>query len=125
MIEPRDHRASPIVLFDLPTEIVLLLVIAAFAAGFIDSIAGGGGLFTIPACCWPASLQSMRSAPTSCRASFGSGSATITYAAKGQVDPRKQASRGWAGDQHRPALIKPVLVATVHCFDDKAACISK
>ena len=36
-------------LFDLPTEIVLLLAVAAFAAGFIDSIAGGGGLITIPA----------------------------------------------------------------------------
>ena len=34
---------------DLTLEIVLLLAMAAFLAGFIDSIAGGGGLITVPA----------------------------------------------------------------------------
>ena len=33
---------------DLALEIVLLLAAAAFLAGFVDSIAGGGGLITVP-----------------------------------------------------------------------------
>ncbi len=36
-------------LFDLNTYTLLLLMIAAFSAGFIDSIAGGGGLIMLPA----------------------------------------------------------------------------
>ena len=91
MIEPRDHRASPIVLFDLPTEIVLLLAIAAFAAGFIDSIAGGGGLITIPALLLAGFAPVDALGTNKLQGLFGSGSATITYAARGQVDLRKQA----------------------------------
>ena len=34
---------------DLAFQALLLLFVAAFIAGFIDSIAGGGGLITIPA----------------------------------------------------------------------------
>ena len=34
---------------DFPPEIYALLTIVAFVAGFIDAIAGGGGLLTVPA----------------------------------------------------------------------------
>ncbi|MCL1078964.1 hypothetical protein D5R81_03365 [Parashewanella spongiae] len=38
--------------FELTLQIALLLFITAVLAGFIDSIAGGGGLITIPALMW-------------------------------------------------------------------------
>lgn len=34
---------------ELTNEVLLLLLLAAFVAGFIDTLAGGGGLITIPA----------------------------------------------------------------------------
>lgn len=65
-----------------------LLFLAALAAGFVDSIAGGGGLITIPA------LLSCGIDPQSAlgtnklQASFGSGSATWHYAAARTVELR-------------------------------------
>jgi uncharacterized protein len=79
------------VLFDLPTEIALLLAVAAFVAGLIDSIAGGGGLITIPALLLAGFPPVDALGTNKLQGLFGSGSATITYAAKGQVDLRKQA----------------------------------
>jgi uncharacterized membrane protein YfcA len=37
---------------DLSIELILILFITGIAAGFIDSIAGGGGLLTIPVLLW-------------------------------------------------------------------------
>ena len=36
-------------MFELSLDLVLMLVAAAFAAGFVDSIVGGGGLILVPA----------------------------------------------------------------------------
>jgi uncharacterized protein len=36
-------------LHDLAPHLLAFLFMAAFVAGFIDSIAGGGGLITVPA----------------------------------------------------------------------------
>ncbi|MEO1746824.1 MAG: TSUP family transporter, partial [Pseudomonadota bacterium] len=36
-------------MFDDATSLLAVLAIAAFLAGFVDSIAGGGGLITVPA----------------------------------------------------------------------------
>ncbi|MCX8569217.1 MULTISPECIES: TSUP family transporter [Hyphomicrobiales] len=77
-------------MFELSTDIVLVLTAAAFIAGFIDSIAGGGGLITIPALLL-AGVPPVESLGTNkLQSLFGSGSATISYAAKGHVDIRKQ-----------------------------------
>lgn len=38
--------------FELTLQIAVLLFTVAMVAGFIDSIAGGGGLLTIPALMW-------------------------------------------------------------------------
>lgn len=77
-------------MFDIATETILLLTAAAFIAGFIDSIAGGGGLITIPALLL-AGLPPVQALGTNkLQSLFGSGSATISYAAKGHVDIRKQ-----------------------------------
>ena len=71
------------------TETFVLLVLAAFAGGFVDSIAGGGGLVTIPALLL-GGLDPLTALGTNkLQALFGSGSASITYAAKGHVEIRK------------------------------------
>lgn len=38
--------------FELTLQIAAILFAVAMVAGFIDSIAGGGGLLTIPALMW-------------------------------------------------------------------------
>jgi uncharacterized protein len=62
-----------------------LLFLAALAAGFVDSIAGGGGLITIPVLL-SAGLDPQTTLGTNkLQASFGSGSATWHYAQAGTV----------------------------------------
>lgn len=78
-------------MFDLPTEIVVFLAIAAFVAGFVDFIAGGGGLITIPALLLAGYAPVDALGTNKLQGLFGSGSATVTYAANGHVDLRKQA----------------------------------
>lgn len=75
---------------DLGTDIVLLLALAAFAAGFIDSIAGGGGLVTVPALLLAGFAPVQALGTNKLQGLFGSASATLAYAAKGHVDLRKQ-----------------------------------
>ncbi len=77
-------------MFDPSLEIILMLGAAAFAAGFVDSIAGGGGLITVPALLL-AGLPPVDTLGTNkLQGLFGSGSATLAYASRGQVDPRRQ-----------------------------------
>jgi uncharacterized membrane protein YfcA len=77
-------------MFDLAIQTLVLLALAAFVAGFIDSIAGGGGLITVPALL-VAGLPPVEVLGTNkVQGLFGSGSATLAYSAKGQVDPRRQ-----------------------------------
>ena len=75
---------------DFSLEIVLLLALAAFLAGFIDSIAGGGGLITVPALLLAGLAPVQALGTNKLQSLFGSASATMTYAAKGLVDIRKQ-----------------------------------
>ncbi|BCH24399.1 TSUP family transporter [Mesorhizobium sp. L-8-3] len=77
-------------MFDLSTELVLLLAIAAFGAGFIDSIAGGGGLITVPALMLAGFSPVEALGTNKLQGLFGTGSATIAYASKGHVDLGKQ-----------------------------------
>ncbi len=73
---------------DLEGWVVVALVAAAFVAGLIDSIAGGGGLVTLPALLL-AGLSPLDSLGTNkVQAIFGSGSATVAYGRAGQFDPR-------------------------------------
>lgn len=76
---------------DFSPEIVLfLLVVAAFVAGFIDSIAGGGGLITVPALLLSGQSPVMALGTNKLQSLFGSASATIAYASKGHVDLKTQ-----------------------------------
>lgn len=75
---------------EVAVDILLLLALAAFLAGFIDSIAGGGGLITVPALLL-AGLTPVEALGTNkLQSVFGSGSATYAYASAGLVDLRRQ-----------------------------------
>lgn len=77
-------------LTELAIEIIILLAVAAFLAGFIDAIAGGGGLITVPALML-AGFSPVESLGTNkLQGLFGTGSATLAYAAKGHVDLSSQ-----------------------------------
>jgi len=68
----------------------LWLLAAAFAAGVIDSIAGGGGLVTVPALMLSGLPPIMALGTNKCQSLFGALSATITYARSGHVHVRRQ-----------------------------------
>ena len=75
---------------DISLHILTLLFFAALFAGFIDSIAGGGGLITVPALML-AGLTPIQSLGTNkLQSLFGSASATLAYARAGQVNLRSQ-----------------------------------
>jgi uncharacterized membrane protein YfcA len=70
----------------LTPESFLVLVIAALIAGFIDAIAGGGGLITVPALAL-AGLDPVAAVATNkVQSSFGSGSALVAFARAGYLD---------------------------------------
>jgi len=75
---------------ELTLQLLMLLAAAAFLAGFIDSIAGGGGLIAVPALLLAGFSPVQALGTTKLQALFGSGSATLAYAQKGQVDLRRQ-----------------------------------
>jgi len=77
-------------MIDLTIQTVVILALAAFAAGFVDSIAGGGGLITIPALLLAGFSPAGALGTNKLQGMFGSGSATIHYAANGHVDLRRQ-----------------------------------
>lgn len=75
---------------DITLHVLLLLFAAAFIAGFIDSIAGGGGMITIPAMLI-AGIPPLEALGTNkLQSLFGSGSATVAYAGAGHVELRRQ-----------------------------------
>ncbi len=65
---------------------------AAFFAGFVDAIAGGGGLITVPALLLFGMTPVEALGTNKLQSVFGSASATLAYARKGLVDVRRQ---GW------------------------------
>jgi hypothetical protein len=82
-------------MYELTTEVVMMLTAAAFVAGLIDSIAGGGGLITVPALMLAGVPPVNALATNKVQGAFGSGMAAFTYARHGHIDLRSQA---------RPAL---------------------
>lgn len=75
---------------DVATHLLILLALAAFLAGFIDSIAGGGGLIAVPALLLAGFSPVEALGTNKLQGLFGSASATIHYAGKGHVDVRRQ-----------------------------------
>ncbi|MHA1559655.1 MAG: TSUP family transporter [Alphaproteobacteria bacterium] len=77
-------------MIDLSVEVILLLVLAGLVAGFVDSMAGGGGLITVPALLLAGFGPVEALGTNKLQALFGSGTAAFEYARKGHVDPRQQ-----------------------------------
>jgi uncharacterized protein len=70
-------------------EMLAVLALVGFAAGFLDSIAGGGGLLAVPAYAL-AGLDPVAAVATNKLSStFGSGSATFAFARAGKIDLRR------------------------------------
>ncbi|EXJ15112.1 TSUP family transporter [Imhoffiella purpurea] len=69
-------------------ELASWLFAAALAAGFIDAIAGGGGLLAIPALLWAGLSPVEALATNKAQAVFGSGMATLHFVRQGYVEPR-------------------------------------
>ncbi|AJY48316.1 membrane protein [Martelella endophytica] len=71
-------------------QLFTILFFVAFAAGFVDSIAGGGGLITIPALLIVGVPPLQALGTNKLQGIFGAASATISYVRGGRVDPRTQ-----------------------------------
>ena len=65
-----------------------LLALAALLAGFIDAIAGGGGLITVPALLATGMPPTMALATNKLQGCFGSFSASVYYLRRGLIDWR-------------------------------------
>ncbi len=69
-------------------EVLLLLMLIAGVAGWVDAIAGGGGVIILPSLLM-AGLNPLEALATNkLQACFGSGTATINFARKGLLDIR-------------------------------------
>ena len=73
--------------FALDPTVMLLLCSVAFIAGFIDAIAGGGGLLTVPALLTAGLPPHLVLGTNKLAATFGSLTASITYYRKKLFDP--------------------------------------
>jgi uncharacterized membrane protein YfcA len=71
---------------DFGLDIIALLAAVAFVAGFIDALAGGGGLLTIPALMAAGISPVSAIATNKLQGTFGTGSAFLAFARKGHID---------------------------------------
>ncbi|WP_435257365.1 TSUP family transporter [Thioclava sp. FR2] len=78
-------------MFEVAADLALLLVFAGFLAGFVDAIAGGGGLITVPALLLAGASPVEALATNKLQGTFGSATAALSYARAGKVDLRSQA----------------------------------
>jgi len=75
---------------EITLTLLSLLFLAAFVAGFIDAIAGGGGLITVPAMLIAGFSPIQTLGTNKLQSLFGSGSATLAYARGGHVSLKAQ-----------------------------------
>lgn len=73
---------------DFGLDTFALLTLVAFIAGFIDAIAGGGGLLTIPAMLSAGIPPVAALATNKLQGSFSSGTAALSFSAKKMIDWR-------------------------------------
>lgn len=77
-------------MFEIAPDLVALLMMAAFVAGVVDAIAGGGGLITLPALLLVGAPPVEALATNKLQGTFGAATATVAYARAGQVRLRDQ-----------------------------------
>ncbi|SNY55279.1 hypothetical protein SAMN06297280_2827 [Arsukibacterium tuosuense] len=70
------------------TDLLLILCAVAFIAGYIDAIAGGGGLLTVPALLTAGLPPHLVLGTNKLAATFGSLTASVTYYRKRLFNPR-------------------------------------
>lgn len=73
----------------MPWEILALLLFAGLTAGFIDAIAGGGGLITVPALLWAGLDPQTALGTNKMQSVFGTTVAVHRYATAGLIDWRE------------------------------------
>lgn len=78
-------------IFEFSAEVLAILLAAAFAAGFVDAIAGGGGLITLPVLMLSGVPPVQALATNKIQGMFGAGTAAFSYARSGHVDLKAQA----------------------------------
>ncbi|MDC0737878.1 TSUP family transporter [Cognatishimia sp. SS12] len=77
-------------MFEVTLEVLALLLLAGFAAGFVDAIAGGGGLITVPVLLLTGANPVTALATNKVQGVFGAATAALSYARGGHVDLRSQ-----------------------------------
>jgi uncharacterized protein len=82
-------------------QTLALLALAAFVAGFVDSIAGGGGLIALPALLLTGMDQVSALATNKLQGSFGTASAAFAFWKSGRLKPQ----------DHLPAIAAIFVVA--------------
>lgn len=117
-------------MFEIAGDLAALLVTAAFLAGFVDAIAGGGGLITVPALLLAGAGPVEALATNKLQGTFGAATSAAAYARAGHVRLKDQlamaavsalAGAGGALVAHAlPAdllrLIMPVVLVAVALF---------
>ncbi|TXH96631.1 MAG: hypothetical protein E6Q73_13420 [Pseudorhodobacter sp.] len=117
-------------MFEIATHLALLLILAAFVAGFVDSIAGGGGLIAMPMLLIAGATPLEALATNKLQGAFGAGTATVAYARAGHVRLKDQlgmaavsalaAAAGALVAKAMPAdvlrIIMPVILVAVAAF---------
>lgn len=77
-------------MFEVSGDIALLLVLVGLFAGFVDSIAGGGGLITLPALLLAGASPLQALSTNKMQGTFGAATAALAFARSGLVDMGKQ-----------------------------------
>ena len=72
-------------------SLLALLALAGFASGFVDAIAGGGGLLTLPALALSGLDPVAAVATNKLAGTFGTASATLAFVRAGKIDPKVMA----------------------------------
>ncbi len=71
--------------------LLALLTLVGFASGFVDAIAGGGGLLTLPALALTGLDPVAVVATNKLAGTFGTASATLAFVRAGKIDPKVMA----------------------------------
>jgi uncharacterized membrane protein YfcA len=84
------HLTAKTKTLDIATHLLIVLFFVAILAGFVDSIAGGGGLITIPSMLIAGIAPLDALGTNKLQGMFGATSATISYARRGHVQLKTQ-----------------------------------
>ena len=105
----------------LTPAVVALLLLAAGTAGFVDAIAGGGGLITVPALLAAGLPTHLMLGTNKGQSVFGSGAALASYTRAGRVSRERapgsflaafvgSLAGAWLVSLLDPALLRPIVM---------------